>query len=324
VVNSTIQTIVQSVRDGIQAVNGAAVPGTAGLMRFTSEQKADAVYQDAFGALAYAKEPVLTKAAPAPAAPSLIWGVTAAGGVDSQRTSIFGGAGAVPDSVANTAFGVSAVDVTKIGIFDAKDALNIMVFGSDAFTSISGVHTSTPGVGTAVTYINGGASVDFIFNSGFSHTDGSNQNVTAYSYSTDFNNRWDSGNHWWLESTVGTTYADAYSNGAPVEQVWTVQGGARVGAEFMLANGVKVQPIFTVLAYSNLVESGGQITIPNGKNGGTSVAGDQGQLWGYGAAKFNFIFTPHFSAYIEGNVRGTSGDVTAIGYGGQLGLRWKW
>jgi hypothetical protein len=289
-------------------------------MRFTSEQKGDAVYQDAFGALAYAKEPVLTRAPAAPAATSLIWGVTAIGGGDSQRTSLFGG----PASVTNTAVAVGAVDVTKIGIFGAKDALNVMVLGSNAFTSVSGVHTSTPGVGAAITYLNGGVSADFIFNSGFSHTDGSNLNATAYSYSADFNNRWDAPNNWWLEATFGGTHADTYSNGAAIGQVLTVQGGARVGTEFVLANGVKVQPVFTALAYSNLLESGSQHTIPNGLNGSTTVSGDQGQLWGKGSLKLNFTFTPRFSAYIEGNVRGTTGDVTAIGYGGQLGLRWTW
>jgi hypothetical protein len=324
VVNSTIQTIVQSVRDGIHTASGTAVPGTAGLMRFTSEQKGDAVYQDAFGALAYAKEPLLTKAPAAPVAPSLIWGITAVGSGDSQRTSFFGGTGATPDSVANTAVAVGAVDVTKIGIFSAKDALNVMVLGSDAFTSVSGVRTDTPGVGTAITYLNGGVSADFIFNSGFSHTDGSSLNVTAYSYSADFNNRWDAPNNWWFESTFGTTYADAYQNGAVIGQVWTVQGGARFGTEFVLANGVKVQPVLTALAYSNVTESGSQFMVPNGANGNLIVSGDQGQLWGKGAAKFTFIFTPNFSAYIEGNVRGTTGDVTAIGYGGQLGLRWTW
>jgi hypothetical protein len=288
-------------------------------MRLTSEQDGNAIYQEAFGALAYAKEPVLLKAAPAPAAPSVIWGATAVGSGDSQRTSIFGG----PDSIANTAVGVGAVDVTKIGIFGAKDALNVMVLGSDAFTNISGVHTATPGVGAAITYINAGASIDFIFNSGFSHTDGS-ADVTAYSYSADYNYRWDLADKWWFESTIGGTYADAHSNGVVIGQVWTVQGGGRVGTEVVLGNGVKVQPTFTVLAYSNIFESGSQFIIPNGVNGSTIISGDQGQLWGKGSAKFNFIFSPNFSAYVEGNVRGTTGDVTAVGYGGQLGLRWTW
>ncbi len=320
VVNSTIQSIVQSVRDGIRTTTGAAtVPGTAGLMRFTSEQNGNAVYQEAFGALAYAKEPVLLKAAPAATAPSVIWGATAVGAGDSQRTSIGGG----PDSIANTAVGVGAVDVTKIGVFGAKDALNIMVLGSDAFTNISGVHTTTPGVGAAITYVNGGASVDFIFNSGFSRTDGS-ADVAAYSYSADYNYRWDLADKWWFESMIGGTYAEAHSNGAVIGQVWTVQGGGRVGTEVVLGNGVKVQPTFTALAFSNIFESGGQFAIPNGLNGSQIVSGDQGQLWGKGAAKFNFIFTPNFSTFVEGNVRGTTGLVTAIGYGGQLGLRWTW
>jgi hypothetical protein len=288
-------------------------------MRFTAEQNGDALYQEAFGALAYAKEPLYTKAPPAPAAPSLVWGFTSTGSVDAQRTSVGGGA----DSFVNTQVGVAAVDVTKFGIFEAKDALNFMLIGSDAFTSASGVHTDTPGVGAAITYINGGASADFIFNSGFSHTDGVSGDTIAYSYSTDLNYRWNYPDHWWIEPTVGATYSDAYTGGTFSGQVWTVQGGVRFGTEVALENGIKVQPTFTALAYSNVYEYGSSFIIP-GQNGQVLVGGDQGQVWGKGSVKLNFIITPNFSTYVEGDVRGTSGDVTAVGYGGQLGLRWTW
>jgi hypothetical protein len=296
-------------------------------MRFTDD--GNSIYQEAFGALAYAKEPVLLTKAP-PAAPSVTWGFTAAGSVDSQHTTISGGN---PETVANTAVGIGAVDVTKVGIFGAKDALNVMVIGSDAFTTVDGVHTRTPGVGVAITYLNGGASLDFIFNSGFSHTDNvpfavggvltTPDAVTTYSYSTDYNYRWDFANKWWFESTIGGTYSESHANGAVIGQVWTVQGGGRAGTEFVLANGVKVQPTFTGLVYSNVFESGRQYVI-NTFSLNPIVPGDQGQLWGKGAAKFNFVFTPNFSGYVEGNVRGTNGFVNAYGYGGQAGFRWTW
>jgi hypothetical protein len=327
VINSTVQSILQSVREQIQTQNGAAVPGTAGLMRFTTDQNSDAIYQEAFGALPYAKEPLLTKAPP-PASPPLIWGFTTTGSVDSQRSSVGGGTSAV----ANTEAGVGSIDVTKIGIFGPKDALNILLLGSDTFTSSGGVNTSTPGFGLATTYINGGLSLDFIFNSGFSHTDASASGLvsasdtTAYSYSGDFNYRYDYANGWWLEPTVGATYSESYTAGTFGGHVWTVQGGARFGTEFLMANGVKVQPTFTALAYSNIFESGSAFEQVGGANANQVVGGglDQGQLWGKGALKFNFIFSPNFSSYIEGNVRGTNGNLTAVGYGGQMGLRWTW
>ena len=130
VINGDVQSITQAVRDQLQTQTGAAVPGTAGLMRFTAEPSGSAVYQEAFGALAYAKEPLLTKAPLAPA-PSLIWGVTTTGTVDTQSSSISGVAGS---SVATTEVALAAVDVTKVGIFGTKDALNLLVVASDAFT----------------------------------------------------------------------------------------------------------------------------------------------------------------------------------------------
>jgi hypothetical protein len=34
-------------------------------------------------------------------------------------------------------------------------------------------------------------------------------------------------------------------------------------------------------------------------------------VWGKGSVKFNFIFDPHFSAYVEGYVRGAMHSVMA-------------
>jgi hypothetical protein len=80
-------------------------------------------------------------------------------------------------------------------------------------------------------------------------------------------------------------------------------------------NGIRVQPTFTGLAYSNVsVDPGGvAVAIP--------IPTDEGQLWGKGVAKLNFVFNNQFSAFIEGNIRGTNGTVDAIGYGGLVGAR---
>jgi Autotransporter beta-domain len=181
----------------------------------------------------------------------------------------------------------------------------------------------TPGVGTFIAYINGGFSTDFAFNATFPRATATtvlgNVTVTdseAHSYTGNVNYKFDIPNGWWLEPTAGLSYSETFFDGplAVRGETLLVQGGARIGTEVMW-NGVRVQPTFTGLAYSNvLVRVGGIAPVAGAPT-------DEGQLWVKGAAKLNFLFTDHFSGWVEGNVRGTSGTVDAIGAGVQVGAR---
>ena len=230
-----------------------------------------------------------------------------------QRTTVAG----KTTSNSSTGTGVGGADYTKFGLFTGSDALVIGVDGTYSGTSAAGANTSSPGGGAFAAYINGGFSADFSFLGIASSTTGgaaATPNSDWFSYTGDLNYRFNLPQAWWIEPTVGATYANTFFNapGAAVGEVVTVQGGARVGTEFVLANGVKVQPTFFGLAYSNVVEN--NITgAVIGPGFAPLVTGDKGQVWGKGDAKFNFVFNQHFSAYFEGAIYGTNGNLSALG-----------
>jgi len=330
VVQESIQSVIQSIRDQIQRRLRAP---DARPLRFSSGNPTEAYYDEVFGALGYAKG-MPTKAAPAllpPPPPPLIWGISATGSLDRQRTTVND-----VSTTANTGSVVGTGDVTKIGVFSASDAIIFGVNGSWARTTTHLTEAKTTGVGTFIAYINGGFSVDFEFN--YSSSDSTTNvpgttviilgvpfavpgtsfdvDTKAYIYSGNVQYKFDLPNAWWVEPTVGFSVTDTHFDqiGALRGQTTLVQGGARVGTEVMW-NGIRVQPTFTGLAYSNVrVDAGGvPVAIP--------VPTDEGQVWGKGIAKANFIFNNNFSAFIEGNIRGTNGDVDALGYGGMIGAR---
>jgi hypothetical protein len=317
VVNSAIQSVLQSVRDQLQT--GQAVPPGAGqVMRFTGEEfPNEKYYDDLFGPLGYSGASMLTKAPPVPAAIPPQWGVWATGAGNWQRSTVGG-----VTTTSDTASGIAGADYTKIGIFTTSDAFVIGVDGNGTFSSSAGINTSSGGVGAFAAYINGGFSADFSFLSAFASSDSATApNTDTYSYTGDLNYRFNLQNAWWIEPTVGATFANTFFStpGSPTGEVVTVQGGGRIGTEFIAENGVKVQPVLLGLVYSNVVENNINGVIIGGL---PLIGGDKGQLWGKGDLKFNFVFNQHFSAYIEGNVYGTSGNFSALGVGVLGGLRY--
>jgi hypothetical protein len=349
VVNSAIQSTIQSIRDQIQSNQQNRALSAQPPLRFTDDPT-EQMYDDIFGPLAYAGtgRSMVTKAPPAPVAPPPPqWGIWGTITGDRQTSTVNSLTTNSVTTTANTISGVVGADYTKIGIFTSSDAFVIGVNGSDTGTRVSdGTHVHTPGVGSFIAYINGGFSADFSFLAAFSNTDTPGTTVAtaigtvgtpgtvirtdSFSYTGDLNYRFDLPNQWWIEPTVGVTLANTFFDnmpGAPEGRTVTVQGGGRVGTEFMLGNGVKVQPTFTGLAYSNVEEQNGGFSgfIP-GVGGGVGTGGssgaDKGQVWGKGDAKFNFIFTQQFSAYVEGTIRGTHGTYDALGGSVALGARY--
>jgi hypothetical protein len=322
VVNESIQSVIQSIRDQIQR-RLAPAPAVRPLRFSADGNPTEAYYDEVFGALGYAKSSMPTKASVAPLAPppppppALMWGISVTGSVDQQRTTIAG-----LSTTTNTGSVVGTGDVTKIGVFTASDAVVIGVNGSGSRATTSGTEAKTSGVGTFIAYINGGFSTDFEFN--YSSSDSSttgplisiSTETKAYSYSGNIQYKFDWPNGWWIEPTFGFSVTDTHFDiiGAGSGQTTLVQAGARFGTEVMW-NGIRVQPTFTGLAYSNVsVDPGGvAVAIP--------IPTDEGQLWGKGVAKLNFVFNNQFSAFIEGNIRGTNGTADAIGYGGLVGAR---
>lgn len=318
VINSTIQSVIQTIRDRLQR-KSLPREATTRPLRFAPDGSPTAQYFDeVFGALGYAKSPMVTKApaAPPPPPPPLQWAISGTGSLDQQRTTVAGF-----ETTTNTEAATGTGSVTKIGVFGPSDAWVVGVVGGGSFSQQSGVRTTTPSVGTFTAYVNGGFSADFTFLTSWSHTTtpllgAPTPNSTAYSYTGDVQYKFDLATGWWIEPTVGVTFTQTTFDavGAVHGESTQVQGGARIGTE-VLWNGVRVQPTITGLAYSNVHISTGGIV------GGVAAGTDEGQVWGKGALKFTFLFTDQFSAFIEGNVRGTSGTVDAIGYGGLIGAQ---
>jgi hypothetical protein len=330
-VNSAVQSVLQNVRDQIQSGQVAPLPGGGTRLQFTAEDAAtDNYYDHVFGALGYSGSPMLTKAPPMPAPMPPQWGVWGTGSGNFQSATIGG-----TTTTTSAGTGIGGMDYTKFGVTTTSDALVIGVNGSGTglHGSIAGPgfasteNATTPAIGAYMAYINGGFSTDFQFLGAFTHLDTSTtaigiptattMNSDSYSYTGDLNYRFNLENKWWIEPTVGATYGNTYTPGLTTGEIVTVQGGARVGNEITYENGVKLQTTLFGLAYSNVVETGNNVS-------GTTAAvmGDQGQVWGKGDLKFNFVFSPHFSAYVEGAIYGTSGTFTALGESVSGGLRY--
>jgi hypothetical protein len=144
VVNSAVQSVIQSIRDQLQSPR-TPVPGSL-VTRFTDADLTpnQKIYDDAFGALGYNGPPIVTKGAAMPAAPPPpqygLWGT---GAFNWQRTTVAG-----TSSTAETWSGVGGADYTKIGVLTSSDALVLGVDGAGAWTHTStGVNVTTPAVG---------------------------------------------------------------------------------------------------------------------------------------------------------------------------------
>jgi len=331
VVNESVQSVIQSIRDQIQRRLAPAAAVNRPLRFSADGNLVEAYYDDVFGALGYAKSSMPTKATVASPAmsgpPPLMWGVSVTGSIDQQRATVAG-----LSATADTTSVVGTGDVTKIGVFTSSDAVVIGVNGSGSRTTQDQIEAKSSGVGTFIAYINGGFSADFEFNATFTSSNTPSVTIagipvsalatsistdtTAYSYSGNVQYKFDLANGWWIEPTIGVSFSESFFStaGASSAQSTLIQGGARFGTDVRW-NGILVQPTFTGIAYSFIHESVGGIPSV------VAVPTDEGQLWGRGAAKLNFIFNNNFSAFIEGNIRGTGGTVDAIGYGGLLGAR---
>jgi hypothetical protein len=310
-----------------------------------------------FSALGYAdpngsrsRNPLYTKVPPAQAAPAptLLYTLWSSGNGAEVRQSGFFNSGGVGTNLASTTssyVGLGGIDFLRSQFIFNGDYLLFGVLGGDAYTHSSAASGTTtdvtaPTVGAYAAYILGGFSTDFAFTTSFMGLNTANSlapvtianmSITSYSYAYNLNYRFNFTNNWWLEPTVGFTYFDQvwgdaeHALGFTDGRTTRVQGGLRAGTWFMWGQ-TRVEPTLTGLAYSDVSVHGG--TVFAGGVPGSPFFGmaapfptDQGEVWGKGIAKVNFVFSPNFSAYVEGEVYGTNGAVDLRGYAGTVGLR---
>lgn len=314
IIQNVIQDILQNVRDQIQRRRLLPPPSRA--LRFSGEDAHSASNSDdPFNALAYGK--VYTKAPPMPEPVSspYLYGFNLTGSGDESRS-----AGVTTSSVAAT----GAIDITKIGITSAYDAVSVIFTGSGVWSNSIGVDTTTSvGAGT-IAYVNGGFSTDFTIDGTWTRTRLAaagivgTPDVSGVSYAPNVQYKFDLPNTWFIEPTVGFTYTQTYTAdfGSQTGDSTEVHGGARVGFETMW-NTVRVQPSLTLAAFSIVSQTGAGGAI--GPNGLPLAGGTTGQVGGRASGKLNFLWTDKFSSFIEAHGSTISG---TDAYGGSGGVRW--
>lgn len=330
ITQAVIQNILQNVRDQIQ--RRRLLTTGPGRMQFSGEEGdfdkrnpfASNDPSNPFAALAYAKSPIMA----APALPVWIYGIN--GIVSGDHSSTVA-------TVTRSITGTGAIDVTKIGIFTATDALTFVGTGSGTWSRIFGgialeMDTSTgTGAGT-LAYVNGGFSADFTVSAAWTHVDRVlfgplPPDSSALSYTGNMQYRWDLPLGFWIEPTVGVTYTEAYTAnfGTKVGDATEVHAGGRAGFEAKWM-GYTIQPSWGG-QWFEIVDQNGV-----GQGGIGAVAPLAGADLGRGirtSGKINVIWTQNFSSYLEGHgswVNGvqTRGFVGSQAYGMMGGIRYTW
>ena len=329
-VSSTgIQQQIWSIEDRLQ---GKPAP-TSRPMGFAEEAlTGDPVIDSAFAALGYSadprdpKSPIAVKAAAAQ--PSEVsYSAWVQGFVDYEnRTGTFEGI----DIGRNTLIGagIAAADVTIQHLTSASDALVFGLLTGDLTATVRNADGSTalvrgPSAGVYSAYVNGPFSIDGTFKTDFfalTETDagvvtplGLNNYVTT----GNVNYKQDMGT-WWFQPTAGVTYtrtvwngesiADGFSDGTDVR----VQGGARFGSGFDWS-GVHFDQSLTVLAYDDVIISGGTLAVATGV---PMAPTDEGKIFGQVIGKLEAQLTRNWSVNVEGEFRGST-DV--YGVAGRVG-----
>jgi hypothetical protein len=326
IIQNVIQNILQNVRDQIQRRRLLPPPAPGQALRFSGED-ANSVSNanDPFSALAYAKAPY-TKAPPMVAPqPQWLYGFNLTGSGDESRST-----GVTTSSVAAT----GAVDITKIGITSAYDAISVILTGSGVWSRSIGIESDTGVAAGTIAYVNGGFSADFTVDGTWTRTRlaaagvvaavGGAPDVSGVSYAPNIQYKFDLPNTWFIEPTVGVTYTETYTAnfGVKTGDSTEVHGGARFGFE-SLWNTVRVQPSLTLAAFSIVSQSGvgGAVIGPGGipLPGVAGAATPTGQVGGRASGKLNFLWTDKFSSFVEAHgstIQGTDA------YGASGGLRW--
>jgi hypothetical protein len=211
---------------------------------------------------------------------------------------------------------------------------------------------SGPTAGLYVTYFNGGFSTDFLvkvdiftlkeisteslaftnagtgagpFSSPFAGS--GSTNLLNGTVADNLNYRFDLSPRFWVEPTAGaqftsTTYeAGAADLGLADGLLVMVQGGVRLGTDFLIGNSVQTTAIITGLAYDDVLVNGGFIGTLGFAGNNLLAQVDQGQVRGRGVVALNFDLGQGVTAFVQGEARGGKG---LFGAGGNAGVRVHW
>ena len=326
IVRNAVQNILYTVRDQIQNRRLDAPPGRLQFSgegaEFDPRRPFEQSARHAFDALGYAKSP---KMAPA-ATPSWLFGVNAIGAVDETRT-VF--------ASTTAASGTGAIDVTKIGIFTASDTLTFVATGTGIWAHTFGLDIETASGAGTLAYTNGGFSADFTTAATWSRPSSTiaaviaPPNSSSVSYTGNVQYRVDLPYTVYYEPTIGVTYTETYTAnfGTRTGDATELHVGGRMGVEWNWI-GYKVQPQISGQVFKNVSQSGVLAGAAPGLPG--VLAGTDAGLGARGAVRFNVIWLPNFSSFIDvhaSTVGSTQTSNTLVGtqtLGGSAGLRYSW
>ena len=216
------------------------------------------------------------------------------GGIDIGRDTLIGG-------------GIAAADVTVQHLTSASDAVVFGVLTGDLTATVRNADGSTalvrgPSAGVYSAYVNGPFSIDGTFKTDFFALTETEAGVATplglnnYVTTANVNYKQDMGT-WWVQPTAGVSYtrtvwnaeltADGFSDGTDVR----VQGGARFGSGFDWS-GVHVDESLTVLAYDDVIISGGTLAVATGV---PMAPTDEGKIFGQVIGKLEAQLTRNWS-----------------------------
>ncbi len=299
-------------------------------------QASDPVIDSAFAALGYSSDPRDPKSpiikAPAAAEPSPIsYSAWAQGVIDYEnRTGTFDGI----DIGRNTLIGggIAAADMTIQHLTSASDAAVFGILTGDLTATVRNADGSTalvhgPSLGAYSAYVNGPFSIDGTFKTDFFALTETDAGVVTplglnnYVAAGNVNYKKDMGT-WWFQPTAGVSYtrtvwnsessADGFTDGTDVR----VQGGARFGSGFEWA-GIHFDQSLTVLAYDDVVISGGTLAVATGS---PLAPTDEGKIFGQLIGRLEAQLTRNWSVNVEGEFRGST-DV--YGVAGRVGATYS-
>lgn len=321
IIRNVVQNILQNVRDEVQRRKLTPYASPRALQFSGDDANLASNPDDPFSAMAYAKIP--TKAPPmlAPAPAQYLYGfnLSSQGDASESRSA---GVTTITRSVAAT----GAIDITKIGVLNSSDAVSVIVTGMGIWSRASGLDmTTSVGAGT-IAYVNGGFSTDFTINGNWTRSSFAmlgiqpNGNNSGVSYSPNIQYKFELGNSWFVEPTVGFTYTQTFDGNFDTQTGHSteVHGGVRVGLESVW-NGIRVQSSLSAAAFSIVDQLAGGVNSVNGVPQQVAGLTTVGQVGGRGSGKLNMLWTDKFSSFVEVHGSGI-GIVTA--YGASGGLRW--
>lgn len=314
-----IQQQIWSIEDRLQGRPAAASTP----MGFADESPSEsAVVEQAFAVLGYSgepagpKNPIAVKAAPQQAAePSRFsYAAWTQGFVDYEdRTGTYAGV----DIGRNTLIGggLAGADVTVQGVASGADALVLGLLAGDVTASVHNGDGSTalvrgPSVGAYGAYVNGKFSVDGTFKTDFFDLSETAAGVTI---PLSLNNYVVVGNlnykqmlgSWWVEPTAGVSYIRTVWDGASKAFGMTdgtdlrAQGGTRLGSGFDWS-GIHFSETLTLLAYDDVIISGGTLAVATGV---PLAPSDAGKIFGQAIGKLEAQLTSNWLVNVEGEFR---------------------